>query len=156
MYEAKNYLMNDINHGGTILVPLKGNSTDNEVMRQAALVAKRTRSLIYAVTVVVVRQELALESELPDEVSHSEEVLTRASQIAQEYGAEIETAILQARSAGVAIVEEAIERGVALIMMSVTYRSRRGEFNMGRTVPYVLKNAPCRVWMFRDELENVQ
>jgi hypothetical protein len=36
--------------------------------------------------------------------------------------------------------------------MAVTYRNRKGEFNMGRTVPYVLKNAPCRVWLFREEL----
>ena len=96
--------------GGTILVPLKGNPTDEEVMRQAALIAKRNRAIIYAVSVVVVRQELALESELPEEVAHSEHVLQEAGKIAQEYGVEMETGILQARSAGVAIVEEAIER----------------------------------------------
>ncbi len=144
--------MSEIYRGGTILVPVKGNSTDEEVLRQASLVAKRNQSVLYAVYVVVVRQELALEIDLPDEVAQGENVLNKANLIAHEYGVEIETGILQARSAGVAIVEEAIERGVALIMMSVTYRSRRGEFNMGRTVPYVLKNAPCRVWMFRDEL----
>jgi nucleotide-binding universal stress UspA family protein len=138
--------------GATILVPLKGNSSDEEVIRQAAQIAKRNRATIYAVNVVVVKQELALETELPEEVALGEKVLEDASRITQEIGVEIETGILQARSAGVAIVEEAIVRSAALIMMAVTYRNRKGEFNMGRTVPYVLKNAPCRVWLFREEL----
>lgn len=133
-------------------MPLKGNASDEEVLRQATLLAKKKSAKIYAVYVVVVRQELALESEMPAEVAQAEEILGKATQQVQEYGVELETGILQARSAGVAIVEEAIERGVALIMMAVTYRSRLGEFNMGRTVPYVLKNAPCRVWIYREEL----
>ncbi len=142
--------------GGTILVPLKGLGSDDEVIRHSIAVAKKYGASIYAVYVVVVRQELALESELPDEVAHGEAVLQRARRLAQDYTVDIDTGILQARSAGVAIVEEANERNASLIMMAVTYRSRRGEFNMGQTVPYVLKNAPSRVWMFRDELQKVQ
>ncbi|HEX2912670.1 MAG TPA: universal stress protein [Chloroflexia bacterium] len=148
--------MNEKYRGGTILVPLKGNLSDQEVLRYAAQVAKKNGASLYAVYVVVVRQELPLESDLPDEVAFGERVLTEAANHVQEWGVDIETGILQARSAGVAIVEEAIERGVFLITMSVTYRSRLGEFNMGRTVPYVLKNAPCKVWIFRDELQKVQ
>src|SRR5438067_81464 len=100
--------------GSTILVPLKGNSTDEEVMRWASQIAKKNRGTIYGVYVVVVRQELALETELPDEVAHGEQVLEQASRIAQEIGVEVETGILQARSAGVAIVEEAIVRSAPL------------------------------------------
>lgn len=139
--------------GATILVPLKGNSSDEEVMRWASMIAKKHRSTIYAVYVVVVKQELALETELPDEVTHGEQVLGEASRIAQEIGVEVETGILQARAAGVAIVEEAISREAPLIIMAVTYRKRNGEFNMGKTVPYVLKNAPSRVWIFRESLQ---
>lgn len=117
------------------------------------MIAKKNRATIYVVSVVVVKQELALESDLPEEVAHGEKVLEAACRIAQEIGVEVETGILQARSAGVAIVEEAVVRSAALIMMAVSYRNRKGEFNMGRTVPYVLKNAPCRVWVFREELQ---
>ena len=142
--------------GATILVPLKGNSSDEEVMRWACMIAKKYRASIYAVYVVVVKQELALETELPDEVAHGEQILEEANRIAQEIGVEVETGILQARAAGVAIVEEAIVRTAPLIIMAVTYRNRKGEFNMGRTVPYVLKNAPSRVWIFREELQKDQ
>ena len=148
--------MNEKNRSGTVIVPFKGNANDDEVVHQAAMIAKRNRSTLYVVYVVVVKQELALESELPAEIAAGEAALTQANRIAHEYGVQIETGILQARSAGVAIVEEALERKATLIMMSVTYRSRRGEFNMGQTVPYILKNAPCRVWLFRDEIYKEQ
>lgn len=137
-------------------MPLKGNSTDDEVMRWACAFARKGRKTVYAVNVVVVKQELALETELPDEVANGEKVLEAANAIAEEYGVEMETGILQARSAGVAIVEEAIVRSAKLIIMAVTYRNRKGEFNMGKTVPYVLKNAPCRIWMFREEQQKDQ
>ena len=145
--------MHDNNNGSTILVPLKGNSADEEVMRWACAIARKSRKTIYAVNVVVVKQELALETELPEEVANGEKVLETATEIAQEFGIEIETGILQARSAGVAIVEEAIVRSAALIIMAVNYRNRKGDFNMGKTVPYVLKNAPCRIWVYREELQ---
>ncbi len=139
--------------GGTILVPLKGQASDHEVLAQAALLAKKNHALLYAVHVVVVRQELALESEMPDEIALGERVLEEAHRVANEFGIEIETSILQARLAGVAIVEEATERNACLIMMAVTYRDRRGEFDMGKTVPYVLRRSPCRVWIFREALQ---
>jgi len=150
--------MGDKNHYQleTILVPVKGTPADEDVIRQAALSAKRSRALVYVVHVLVVKQELPLTAELPDEIQNGEMVLGAAEKLVREYGVEVETSILQARSAAVAIVEEATERKADLIMMAVTYRSRLGEFNMGRTVPYILKNAPCRVWMYRDELSKVE
>jgi nucleotide-binding universal stress UspA family protein len=141
---------------GIILVPLKGRSADAEVMKQAALAARRNKALVYAVHVIVVKQHLPLESEMPKEVTHGEKVLADAEKIAHEYGVRIETGMLQARSPGVAIVEESAERQVDLIMMAVNYRSRFGEFNMGKTVPYVLKNAQCPVWIYREMLQNVE
>lgn len=149
--------MSDKSHHlvSTILVPLNGITTSEDVLRQAALVAKRNKALVYAVHVLVVPQEKALEAEMPEELQQAEAVLVEAEKLVREYGVDFESGILQARSAGVAIVEEATERKADVIMMGVTYRSRRGEFNMGTTVPYVLKNAPCRVWLFRDELSKL-
>jgi hypothetical protein len=33
--------------------------------------------------------------------------------------------------------------------MGIGYKRKFGEFDMGHTAPYVLKNAPCRVWLAR-------
>ncbi|MDP2728276.1 MAG: universal stress protein, partial [Dehalococcoidia bacterium] len=70
----------------------------------------------------------------------------------EELDYEVETELLQAREVGPAIVDEAIERGVDLILLGVPYKKRFGEFNMGRVAPYVLKNAPCRVWVIRQAI----
>jgi nucleotide-binding universal stress UspA family protein len=148
------YNMGDKNFmGGTILVPIKGVPADYEVVRKAALTCKRNKSLLYLVHVVVVKQGLPLEAEMNEEVAEGEAMLAEAKRQACEYGVPVETGILQARSAGVAIVEEATEREATVIMMAVTYRNRLGEFCMGKTVPYVLKNASCDVWTYRAHLE---
>ena len=137
----------------TILVPVKGRPADNEVLYQATLIAKRNKATLAAIYVIVVKQELALDAPMTEEIAHGEVVLRQAVAIASKFGVAVETGILQARSAGVAIVEEAVERQADMIMIGVTYRDRFGEFNMGKTVPYVLRNAPCRVWAFRGELQ---
>ena len=54
---------------------------------------------------------------------------------------------------GAAIVDEAAERGADLIVLGVPYRTRfGGEFAIGRTIPYVLQNAPCAVWVVREPM----
>ena len=44
--------------------------------------------------------------------------------------------------------------GADLIVMGLPYKRRFGEFNLGKTVPYVLKNANCRVMLFREHREH--
>ena len=66
---------------------------------------------------------------------------------------EVLTELLQAREAGPAIVDEAVERGIDLIIMAISYKKPFGEFDLGSTVPYVLKNAPCRVLIWREAIE---
>lgn len=140
----------------SVLTPIKGRPADSEVVRQAVLLAKRNKAALYAVYVIVVKQELALDAPMAHEMEQAEKVLREAVKVANNYGVTIETSILQARSAGVAIVEEAVERQADVIMLAVTYRDRFGEFNMGKTVPYVLKNAPCRVWVYRADLKHAR
>ena len=50
--------------------------------------------------------------------------------------------------------DEAVEWGADLIVMGLPYKRRFGEFNLGKTVPYVLKNATCRVMLFREHREH--
>jgi nucleotide-binding universal stress UspA family protein len=62
----------------------------------------------------------------------------------------MEPVLLQARDVGAAIVDEATERGVDLLVLGLPYRMRfGGDFAIGRTIPYVLQNAPCAVWVVR-------
>ena len=63
----------------------------------------------------------------------------------------METDLLQAREAGPTIVDEAVARGIDLILMGVEYKRHFGQFSLGSVVPYVLKNAPCRVILYHKQ-----
>jgi nucleotide-binding universal stress UspA family protein len=132
-----------------ILVPVNGNSTDDEAVALACEIARRGKASVYAIYVIEVKRTLPLDVDLPPEAAKGDTVLATAEHVADEFGVDLETEILQARDVGTAIVDEALERDVDLIVMGIGYKRKFGEFDMGRTAPYVLKNAPCRVWLAR-------
>lgn len=135
-----------------ILVPVNGNSTDDDMIALACQIAKANRGEARAIYVIEVKRALPLDADLPSEAARGEEVLDHAERVAETWDQDIETELLQARDVGTAIVDEAINRGADLILLGINYEKRFGEFSMGKTVPYVLKNAPCRVWICRQAI----
>jgi len=131
-----------------ILVPIAGTEADDEAMRLACRLAKKDKSKVYAVYVVTIKRSMPLEAEIEPEIKKAEELLDHIEYIAEEQDYETETDILQAREAGPAIVDEAVEQQIDLILMGVKYKRRFGQFSLGDVVPYVLKNAPCRVILY--------
>ena len=132
-----------------ILVPVAGTEADEEAIKLAdRLLAKKNRDEICAVYVISIERALPLDAEIESEIRKAEDILNHIESIAEEQGFKIETDLLQAREAGPAIINEAIEREVDLILIGVTYKRRFGEFSLGDVVPYVLKNAPCRVILY--------
>jgi len=131
-----------------ILVPVVGTEADSEAIRLACRLAKRDKGKIWAVYVITVKRALPLDAEIEPEIIKAEEILDHANSIAEELDYEIETDILQAREAGPTIVDEAVERGIDLILMGVEYKRRFGQFSLGSVVLYVLENAPCRVILY--------
>ena len=132
-----------------ILVPVSGTEADDEAMRLACRLAKRDKSKVYTVYVITIKRSMPLEAEIEPEIKKAEELLDHIESVAEEQGYETETDILQAREAGPAIVDEAVEQGFDLILMGVKYKRRFGQFSLGDVVPYVLKNAPCRVILYQ-------
>ncbi|MFC2022445.1 universal stress protein [Chloroflexota bacterium] len=131
-----------------ILVPVIGTEADDEAIKLACRLAKRDKGKIWAVYVITLQRTLPLDAEIEPETRQAEEILEHAESIAEEQDYEIETDLLQAREAGPTIVEEAVEREIDLILMGVKYKTRFGQFSLGNVVPYVLKNAPCRVILY--------
>ena len=128
-----------------ILVPVMGTEADEEAIKLACRLIKKNKGKIWAVYVITIKRTLPLDAEMESEIKKAEGILDHMEMTAEEEGCEIDTDILQAREASLAIVDEAVEQGVDLIVMGVTYGTRFGQFSLGRVVPYVLKNAPCRV-----------
>jgi len=132
-----------------ILVPVVGTKADEEAMELASrLLAKKNRGEICAVHVISIERALPLDAEVESEIGRAEDILSHIEGIAEKQGCKIETDLLQAREVAPAIVDEAVEREADLILIGVTYKRRYGEFSLGDVVPYVLKNAPCRVILY--------
>ena len=136
-----------------ILVPVNGNPTDAEMVALACGIARRTRAEVHIIYIIEVKRTLPLDADLPPEAEHGETVLEQAERVAQGFSQEVQADLLQARDVGPTIVDEARERGVDLILLGITYKKRFGEFDLGQTAPFVLKHAPCRVWVCRQAVE---
>ncbi len=83
------------------------------------------------------------------EARRGEQLLRRAEEAASRADYKVTGELLQAREAGPAIVDEARDRGVDAIVLGIGYKRLVGDFQVGRTADYVLKHAPCQVWVVR-------
>lgn len=134
-----------------VLVAVAGNAIDEDLVRMACTMAKHGKGHVIAINVVEVPRRLPLDAVV--EGNQSEQVLDKAIAVAQDLNIEIEAEVVHAREAGPAIVDEANDRQCRLILMGLDPRTRFGQFDLGKTVPYVLEHAKGRVWVVRDERE---
>jgi nucleotide-binding universal stress UspA family protein len=135
-----------------ILVAVNGRDADVEAVKLGCDLAKKYKAKVYVVYVIEVKRSLPLDAVIEQEVEKAEKALTRAEEIAADRDYEVETDLIQAREVGPAIVDEAMEREVDLVLIGVTYKKRFGVFSLGRVIPYVLEEAPCRVLLCREPI----
>jgi nucleotide-binding universal stress UspA family protein len=133
----------------TIMVPLDGSPASLEAVALASDIAKRNKGKVYAVHVIEVKRTLPLDAQLRPEAAAGEEMLAEAERVAREHKVDLEGEILQAREAGHAIIDEALERGVDLIVVGTEHSDGNGAYQLGRVAPYILSTAPCGVWVWR-------
>lgn len=138
-----------------VLVAVNGSSLDAEVVALSIHLARRDKAKVFVIYVIEVKRTLPLEATIDEEVTKGEMILDNAEAVAKSLGYEVEAELLQAREAGPTIVDEAESRNVDMIVLGLPYKKRFGEFNIGRTVPYVLKNARCQVVLWREPLDHV-
>lgn len=132
-----------------VLVPVSGGSADEEAIKLACKLARKPKAKVYAAYIIEVERSLPLDTPVDSETEKAEEILTRAEDIATKAGYEIETDLLQAREIGPAIVNEAVEKGVDLIVMGIGYKKQLSVFDLGETIPYIFKEAPCQILLYR-------
>jgi nucleotide-binding universal stress UspA family protein len=129
-----------------------GRAADTDALELGCMIAKRGRRVVEAVFVIEVERSLPLDAEMQSEIERGEAVLDQAERVAQSFDVEMETSLLQARDAGAAIVDEAVQTNADTIVMGLAYKMKFGEYSLGKTAAYVLKNAPCRVWLARQSI----
>jgi APA family basic amino acid/polyamine antiporter len=150
---------------GSILVPIFGESLDDEIVGTAGRLAA-TRAdegeggaVLEALYVFEIPMSLPIDARVPEErVKEAKRVLARAKEVGEEYaGVEVATAMVRGRTAGQAIVGEARRRGVEAIVLAAEEPTRvsggvilggRGRVRdrfIGETTRYVVEKAGCKV-----------
>ena len=138
---------------GDIAVVVDGKKLDNELVRLACLMAKKAKRKVHLVHVIEVPRTLPLKAVLTKEAENADKLLTDALAIAEDAGCEAVAEVVQARDAGSAIVDEARDHACALILLGMVRDTSKVHSDLGKTIPYVLTNAPCRVWVVQDPLK---
>ena len=135
------------------VLALNGGPSDARIVRLAAMYAKASKAELVAVHVVEIDWTLPLDADIAGRSEEVQRVLDLAEAVAEDWKQTMEPVLLQARDVGAAIVDEAVERDADLIVLGVPFRTRfGGDFAIGRTIPYVLQNAPCTVWVVREPM----
>jgi nucleotide-binding universal stress UspA family protein len=139
------------------VVALSGGRTDRPIVALAAEVAKTSHAQLVGVHVVEIDWTLPLDADVAGRSEDAQRVLDIAEATAEAGRYRLETVLLQARDVGAAIVDEASERGADMIICGLPFKRRfGGDFAFGRTIPYILKNAPCAVWVVREAMPEEQ
>jgi APA family basic amino acid/polyamine antiporter len=130
-----------------VLVPVVDSEQSREAVHIACRLAAERGSIIVALRVTVVPLELPLDAPPPEQDALAERLLDEAHDIGDLYGVHVIERVIRARNAGRAIVDEAKRRNSEIIVMGaprLPHRTRQSAI-FGKTVDFVLKQAPCRV-----------
>lgn len=136
------------------VVAVNGGPSDRRIVRVACELARATKAQIVGVHVVEIGWDLALDADVASRSEDAQRALDLVEATAEAEHCTMETVLLQARNVGAAIVDEATERRADVLILGLPYRKRfGGDFAIGRTVPYALKNAPMAVWVIRAPMD---
>ena len=140
-----------VNRLTRILVPVlaKDDATDRIVALAGQMVQQRNGH-VDLLAVIEVPFTLPINAHVEEDEKHALELLKRAESVAMQCGTRngnrISRRILKARNAGAAIVREAEEQAVDLILIARTSVRVRGNMQqVNPAIDYVMKNAPCEV-----------
>ncbi len=133
-----------------ILVPLRGGGSD-DMVQFALRLAKIQGAELTALYVIEIAHALPLDTFFPEKLAVADSVMERAEAIGHEYDLAVDTQVKQARFAGEAIVELARNEQFDIVFLGArpqALSSAPGRTSFGTTVEYVVRQAPCRVWIF--------
>ena len=134
---------------GDIAVVICGEGLDSNLVYLGCQLAKGARRKVHFVHVIEVPRALPLKAVLTQESERADQLLNSAMEIAHRVGCDAVAEVVQARDAGSAIVDEAKDHRCALLLIGLI-RHQNHSSDLGKTVSYVLANAPCRVWLVQD------
>src|SRR5438552_2090273 len=109
-----------------ILVPLAGTEADDAALRLTAILLAGSAGQAFLLHVIEIPFERQLDAQDPAAVGFADETLGHGEAFLTEHEVQVQTGIAQARAAGTAIVDDAVERHADLIVMGLRYKRRFG------------------------------
>jgi nucleotide-binding universal stress UspA family protein len=135
------------------IVALAGGPGDERIVRLVSELGRASHAELVGVHVVEVEWSLPLDADIAARSEEAQQILDQAELTAETLKMRLEPVLLQAREVGAALVDEATEREADILVLALQYKKRfGGDFAIGRTIPYVLKHAPCAVWVVREPM----
>jgi nucleotide-binding universal stress UspA family protein len=133
------------------VLSLDGGPTDELVIECGCKLARADETELVAIYVVKVDWRHDLDDDLEEQRDEASRALDLAEGMAEKEKVPLESQLLQARDVGAALVDEAVALDADAIVLGLPYKVRfGGDFALGHTIPYVFKNAPCRVFVVRE------
>ncbi|MEJ5222716.1 MAG: universal stress protein [Tepidiforma sp.] len=135
----------------TFLVPVAPDRASMEAIAVAAAAAKARRGRLHLLHVIEVGRAMPLNVELDQESRRAQQIIEKAEAAAAELGCQgVRSVVVQAREAGPAIVEEARSQKADVIVLGLPpFEGEDRPFALGPTAEYLLRHAPCEVWLIR-------
>ena len=135
------------------ILALSGGTVDDRIVQLATELGRSAHAELVGVHVVEVGWSMPLDADIAARSEEAQQILDQAEVAAERLKSRLEPVLLQAREVGAALIDEATEREADLLVVGLPYRKRfGGDFAIGRTIPYVLKHAPCEVWVVREPI----
>lgn len=136
----------------SILVAVTGETSDETAVRFACELLDEQHSKLYILYIIEVEMTLPIDAEISTSTARGEEILDQMEDISKIYKCETQAELLQSRRSGLAIVQESVDKQVDAIVLGIPYQEMYGSFSIGNIAPYILENAPCRVFLEREPI----
>ncbi|MBI4055425.1 MAG: universal stress protein [Elusimicrobia bacterium] len=129
-----------------ILVPVRGGRLTGAI-QIASRLARDYKATLSAIHVIEVPHSLPLDFFDAVKLARADRILERAQAVAREQGIEVQTHLLQSRSAAESILQTAKSEGSDLIVLGMHPKQGTGLGGFGKIVEHILKHSGCRVWI---------
>lgn len=133
------------------MAPVNGTSASQHAFRWCCQLARNSRADLLAIYVFEIPMEFAVESVRGQrDIQEGETILNQIEGIAEAEHCKVSANMVAARNAGPAIVLEATERDIDLLVVGLPYARAAPTPLVGPTASFILKNAPCQVLVSRE------
>ena len=137
-------------NGKRVLIPVNGSPASEAGFLWVCGLMQRVQAELHPIYITELPLEFDMTTEFVMQDHHGEEVLARIERLAAERKCHVRAQLLQARHAGPAIVQEAQERRMDLIVLGIPHQKGIGLPAVNSTASFVLFNAPCEVVCYRE------